>query len=60
MHTITVYKDEAGRWRWRRQAGNWRVVAASEQGFRRRGTALRDAKREMPAGVDYRVAIILK
>lgn len=52
-HRITVYRDEAGRWRWRRQAGNNRVVAASEQSFRTRFYARRDAKRDVPEGVDF-------
>ena len=52
-HRITVYKDKAGRWRWRRQAGNNRIVAASEQGFKTKFYARRDAKREVPAGVEF-------
>lgn len=58
MHRITVYRDSDNRWRWRRQAGNNRVVAASEQSFKRRRYAEKDAIRELPAGVDYDLLIL--
>lgn len=57
-HRITLYQDEAGRWRWRRQAGNGRIVAASEQGFKRRKYAEKDAISELPAGVEYDLLIL--
>lgn len=50
-HTVTLYRDDTGKWRWRRQAGNNRVVAASEQGFRTRWYAKRDARRDLPIGI---------
>lgn len=57
-HRITLYKDEAGKWRWRRQAGNRRVVAASEQGFKRRKYAEKDAIAELPANTSYELVIL--
>lgn len=42
----TVYRDAAGAWRYKVQGYNWRTIDASEEGFRRRSTALgRIAKR---------------
>lgn len=51
-HRIQVYRAPNRRWYWRRLAGNHRVVAASEQGFRTRWYAKRDARREVPAHVE--------
>jgi uncharacterized protein YegP (UPF0339 family) len=31
--TVTVYQDEAGEWRWRRQADNGEIVATSGEGY---------------------------
>lgn len=28
-----LYKDEGGKWRWRKKATNGRIVAASSQGY---------------------------
>lgn len=43
---VTVYRDAAGEWRYKVQAGNWRVIDASEEGFTHKRTALaRVAKR---------------
>jgi hypothetical protein len=30
---VTIYRDASGRYRWRAQSGNNRVVGASEQSF---------------------------
>lgn len=57
-HRITLYKDESGKWRWRRQAGNRKIVAASEQGFKRRKYAEKDAISELPADVSYELVIL--
>lgn len=57
-HRITLYQGDNGRWRWRRQAGNNRIVASSEQGFRRRRYAEKDATRDLPAGLDYVIVIL--
>jgi uncharacterized protein YegP (UPF0339 family) len=35
-----VYRDAAGKWRYRIQAANWKTIAASEQGFARRSTVI--------------------
>lgn len=48
---MQVYRDSSGRWQWRRRAGNYRIVAASEQGHRSRWYTVRKAKRLNP-GVD--------
>ncbi len=50
-HRVQVYRDVEGLWRWRRRAGNYRVVAAAEQGHKWRWYVLRKAKRLNP-GVD--------
>jgi Domain of unknown function (DUF1508) len=47
---LEVYGDEAGEWRWRLKAGNGRTVAASEEGFTRRGYALDRGKIAAEAG----------
>lgn len=44
-HAVEVYRDDAGRWRWRILAKNHRIVAASEQGYRSKWYARRKAKR---------------
>ncbi len=50
-HRIQLYRGADRRWYWRRLAGNHRIVAASEQGFRTRRYAKRDALRDVPAHV---------
>lgn len=45
---VELYRDPSGRFRWRRRAGNNRTVGASEQSFRYRWYARRDAKRDNP------------
>jgi uncharacterized protein YegP (UPF0339 family) len=39
---VTLYKDRRGEWRWRIRSKNGRIVDSSSEGFRRRGTALRN------------------
>ena len=51
---ITVYRDEAGEWRYRVQAYNWRTVETSEEGFKRKSTVLRRIEKRWP-GVEVRV-----
>jgi uncharacterized protein YegP (UPF0339 family) len=41
---LGYYRDEAGKWRWRVVAGNYRIVHASTQGYAREGGARRNAK----------------
>lgn len=31
--TVTVYQDEAGEWRWRRQSANGEIVSTSGEGY---------------------------
>lgn len=50
-HQVQVYRDAEGFWRWRRRAGNYRVIAAAEQGHRWRWYTVRKAKR-LNLGVD--------
>lgn len=42
---VTVYKDRAGEWRWRRVAPNGRIIADSGEGYKNRGHATAMAKR---------------
>ena len=54
---VEVYKDADSRfrrWRWRHIAGNNRTVGNPGQGFTRRASAVRSAKRNCP-GVDVKV-----
>lgn len=42
---FVVYKDKSKDWRWRVVATNERIVGASSEGFRRRKTAIANAKK---------------
>lgn len=53
-HVVEVYRDQGGLWRWRRKAGNYKIIAASEQGHMARWYAKRKARRLNP-GVEVRV-----
>jgi uncharacterized protein YegP (UPF0339 family) len=44
MDRVTVYEDEAGEYRWRRQSENGEVVSASGEGCRDKRHAERMAK----------------
>jgi len=57
-HRIQLYRDPKGRWRYRRLAGNHRIVQASEQGFRHRWYARRRAISTVPRGVGYVVEVV--
>jgi len=48
MDRVLVYKDKAGEWRWKRVAGNNRVVSDSGEGYKRRWRAVWAAKRQNP------------
>lgn len=37
---ITIYRDESGAWRWRWQAANGLVIAASTEGYARKDNAV--------------------
>lgn len=39
-HRFTLYKDEAGEWRWNLKAENNRIIATSGEGYHNRGDAL--------------------
>jgi len=39
------YKDTESKWRWRRKAGNGRIVAASKQGYPYKDNCIDNAKR---------------
>ena len=34
-----IYRDKAGKWRWRLRAGNHRIIADSGEGYSRRAAA---------------------
>jgi len=43
--TWELYKDSAGKWRWRRTASNGRIVGASTEGYVNRSECIRNAQR---------------
>lgn len=45
---VVVYRDVKGEWRYRVQAGNWRVISASEEGFARKATVLKRVRQWWP------------
>lgn len=38
------YQDKAGEWRWRKRAGNNRIIGASSEGFSSKQAAINNAK----------------
>jgi len=44
-YRITTYQDRAGQWRWRMRASNGKIVADSAEGYTRRDSCERAAKR---------------
>jgi uncharacterized protein YegP (UPF0339 family) len=44
--TITIYKDNAGEWRWRRKAINGRIVGASTEGYNNKSDCRENAERQ--------------
>lgn len=52
---VTIYRDSAGEWRYRVQAGNWRIIETAEQGFARRSTVEKRVAKRWP-GVETFVA----
>lgn len=44
---VDIYKDQAGEWRWRLIAGNGQTVASSGEGFTRRWSAKRSARKAL-------------
>lgn len=45
MDKVTVYKDNAGEWRWKRQSENGEVVSTSSEGYVDKRYALLQAER---------------
>ena len=45
---ITVYRDAGHLWRWTRKSGNGRVIADGAEGYSRKDSALRAARRTNP------------
>jgi uncharacterized protein YegP (UPF0339 family) len=45
---VTVYRDEGSLWRWHAKARNGLIVGDSGQGYSRKDSALRAARREHP------------
>jgi uncharacterized protein YegP (UPF0339 family) len=48
---VVIYRDSAGGWRWRRQAGNNRIIADSGEAYTRRDDASDAARRANPGAV---------
>jgi uncharacterized protein YegP (UPF0339 family) len=55
MDVVTIYRDKAGEWRWRRVAPNGEPISASGESFTRSADAVEGARR---ANMDqeYRIA----
>ena len=53
--TVEVFRDNAGEWRWHRQAANGRIVAASGEGFQDRGYAIESAQQYNPGEIILRI-----
>lgn len=45
MDTWEFYKDNAGKWRWRRTAANGCIVGASSEGYENRTDCVANAQR---------------
>ena len=44
----TVYRDEAGAWRWKVQGYNWRTIDAAPEGVARQATAVNRVQKRWP------------
>lgn len=42
---LEIYKDAAGKWRWRKVASNGRIVASSSQGYVNKSDCISNANR---------------
>jgi uncharacterized protein YegP (UPF0339 family) len=51
VDTWEIYKDSAGKWRWRRIAANGRIVGASSEGYTNRTDCVSNAQRNGYTGV---------
>jgi uncharacterized protein YegP (UPF0339 family) len=45
MDRVEVYRDDAGEWRWRKVAANGEIIATSGEGYTRKWSARRAARR---------------
>lgn len=45
---VILYRDQAGEWRYKAQASNWRTIDASEEGRTRKSAVLRIIERRYP------------
>lgn len=52
-HRVQVFRDERGRWRWQRRAGNHVIVAQSLKTYASRWYCVRKAKRQVPRDVEF-------
>lgn len=50
---VTVYRDHAGAWRWRRKAPNGEIVSESSEGYLRKYDCYNEARRELGETVVY-------
>jgi uncharacterized protein YegP (UPF0339 family) len=50
--TVTVYPSDDGLWRWRRTSANNRIVADGSEGYSRKDSALRAARRSNPPAAE--------
>lgn len=55
MGRVTIYRDNAGEWRWRAKASNGKTVADSAEGYTHHGHAVEMARRIFP-GAEVRTA----
>lgn len=45
---VTVYRDDAGEWRWHAKSGNGEIVSESGEGYTEKGHAIDAAKKFGP------------
>jgi len=53
-HTVLVYRDESGEWRWHREAANGNIVADSGEGYKNFGDC-REMAIEINANADFEI-----
>lgn len=59
-YTVEFYKDADEDWRWRMVASNGKIVADSGEGYKRRGTCVKQAHRLFTEHRAGTVRIIIK
>lgn len=58
MPYLEVFQDKSKlvrRWRWRRRSANHRTIAGPQQGYTRRASAVRSARKNFPDDGDPKV-----